>query len=158
MASRRKGALKSFRIADRRRNVFDGTGAMIYGARWNSPGRRVIYSAETYAGALLEIMVHTASEGVPEGQVFIEIEVPAGITIEEIGPADVPHWDSPNFRAARAFGDRWYDERRSAVLIVPSVVARAECNILINQEHAEFARIHATSPQPVKWDQRLWRH
>ena len=42
----------------------DGSGAMLHGARWNSPGRRVIYASENYAGALLEILAH-ASGGVP---------------------------------------------------------------------------------------------
>jgi len=64
MASRRRGPLRVFRIADARHLIFDGTGAMIHGSRWNSPGRRIIYAAETYSGALLEIVVH-ASGGVP---------------------------------------------------------------------------------------------
>jgi RES domain-containing protein len=139
-----------------RRTLFDGTGAMIYGARWNSLGRRVIYAAETYSGAMLEVLAHT-SEGLPKGQGFIEIEIPAGIGIERI-TQDLPGWASPHFRASRSFGDRWYDQRRSAVLIVPSVVARMERNVLINQEHPEFELIRATRPQPVKWDERLWRN
>ena len=156
MASRYSGPLRAFRIADGRHPIFDGTGAMLHGARWNSPGRRVIYAAETYAGALLEILVH-ASGSVPRGQGFIEIEIPAGIGIEEVVPDDVPRWDAPSFAVARAFGDRWYDERRTAVLIVPSVVTRVERNILIHQEHPDFARIRAGEPQPVRWDTRLWK-
>ena len=54
MASRRKGPLRAYRIADVRQPIFDGNGAALYGGRWNSPGRRVIYAAETYAGAMLE--------------------------------------------------------------------------------------------------------
>ena len=54
-------------------------------------------------------------------------------------PDDVPHWDSPSF------GDRWYDERRTPVLVVPSVVTRVEWNVLINQEHPRF-RAHPGEP------------
>ena len=129
---------------------------MRHGARWNSPGRRVIYAAETYAGALLEILVH-ASGGVPRGQAYIEIEIPADLGVEEITPQDVPHWDAPSFRAARAFGDRWYDERRTPVLLVPSVVTLVERNVLINQEHPQFSRIRESEAQPVRWDVRLWK-
>src|SRR6266545_8016268 len=121
MASRRSGPLRAFRIADMRHPIFDGTGAMLHGARWNSPGRRVIYAAETYAGALLEILVH-ASGSIPKGQGYVEIEIPAGLPIEEIAADDVPHWDSKSFESARAFGNRWYDERRTPALLVPSVV------------------------------------
>jgi RES domain-containing protein len=155
MASRRSDLLRAYRIADMRFPLFDGSGAMRFGARWNSPGRQVIYAAETFAGALLEILVHT-SGGVPRGQGYIEIEIPAGVSVEEIIPDDVPGWNSPSFEAARRFGDRWYDERRSAVLLAPSVVAPIEHNVLINREHPDFARIHASEPLPVRWDTRLW--
>ena len=129
---------------------------MLHGARWNSPGRRVIYAAETYAGALLEILVH-ASGGIPRSQGYVEIAIPASIPIDEITTDDVPHWDSPSFEAARAFGDQWYDTLRTPVLMVPSLVTRVERNILINQEHPDFARIRASHPTPVRWDVRLWR-
>ena len=128
---------------------------MRYGARWNSPGRKVIYAAETYAGALLEILAHT-SGSLPPSQRYIEIRVPAELMTEEIAPEDVPGWDSPSFEAARKFGDLWYDERRTVALLVPSIVTRVERNILINQDHAGFARIQASEPRPVYWDARLW--
>ena len=156
MAFRRSGPLRAFRIADMRHAIFDGTGAMLYGARWNSPGRRVIYAAETYAGALLEILVH-ASGSVPRSQGYVEIEIPSGLSIEEITQDDVPRWDSQSFEATRAFGDRWYDERRTPVLIVPSVVTLVERNVLINQEHPEFPLVQVSQAVPVRWDARLWK-
>ena len=128
---------------------------MLHGARWNSPGRRVIYATETYAGALLEILVH-ASGSVPQSQGYVEIQIPAGLSLEEITLDDVPQWDSPSLETARAFGDRWYDERRTPVLMVPSLVTRVERNVLINQEHPDFARIRASRALPVRWDLRLW--
>ena len=155
MASRRSGPLRAFRIADMRHTIFDGSGAMLHGARWNSPGRRIVYAAETYAGALLEILVH-ASGSVPPSQGYVEIEIPAGLSIEEITPDDVPRWDSPSFGRARIFGDRWFDERRTLVLIVPSLVTLVERNVLINQAHPDFARIRASEALPVRWDARLW--
>src|SRR5580658_5848667 len=130
MGSPRSSPLRAFRIADMRHAIFDGTGAMLHGARWNSHGRRIVYAAETYAGALLEILVH-ASGSVPKGQGYIEIEIPAELSVEEVAPEDVPRWDSPSFETARKFGDRWYDERRTPVVIVPSVVTVVERNVLI---------------------------
>jgi RES domain-containing protein len=155
MAFPRSGPLRAFRIADTRHPIFDGIGAMLRGARWNSPGRRIIYAAETFAGALLEVLVH-ASGSIPRSHGYIEIEIPPEVSVEEVSPAAVPHWDAPSFGHSRRFGDRWYDERRTAVLIVPSVVTRIERNVLINQEHAEFSRIRASAPSPVRWDARLW--
>jgi RES domain-containing protein len=155
MASRRSDPLRAYRIGDMRYPLFDGSGAMRFGARWNSPGRHVIYAAETFAGALLEILVHT-SGSVPRNQGYIEIQIPADVSFEKITPDDVPGWNAPSFEAARRIGDPWYDEGRSAVLLVPSVVAPIERNLLINQDHPDFARIHASAPVPVRWDARLW--
>lgn len=156
MAFRRNGPLRAFRIADMRHVIFDGSGAMLHGARWNSPGRRVIYAAETYAGALLEVLVH-ASGDVPSSQGYVTIEIPAGVSIEEVTPEQVPWWNSPSYETARAIGDRWYDERRTPVLIVPSLVTLVGHNILLNEEHPDFAHIRASEPSPVRWDARLWR-
>jgi RES domain-containing protein len=104
----------------------------------------------------LEILVH-ASGSVPRSQGYVEIEIPAGLSIEEITQDDVPRWDSPSFEATQAFGDRWYDERRTPALIVPSVVTRVERNVLINQEHPEFPMVRASQAVPVRWDSRLWK-
>ncbi len=87
----------------------------------------------------------------------MEIEIPAGMSIEEITQYEVPRWDSPSFEAARAFGDRWYDERRTAVLMVPSVATLVERNVLINQDHPAFSLVRASEPLPVRWDARLWK-
>lgn len=156
MVSLRNGQLRAYRIADRRRKIFDGQGASLIGGRWNSPGRRVIYAAETYAGAMLEVLVHSNIGKLPKTHSWIEILVRKGIRIEEAHPADIPGWDAPDQLASRRYGDRWYDEGRTAVLLVPSIVARPERNIAINQEHPDFRRIRATAPKPVVWDARLF--
>jgi RES domain-containing protein len=57
---------------------------------------------------------------------------------------------------ARAFGDAWIRELRTAVLVVPSVVARREGNVLINPRHPDFSGIVASVPEPVVWDARLF--
>ena len=81
--------------------------------------------------------------------------MPEDVRIEEVSPQEVPGWDSPDQRASRAYGDAWYDQRRTAVLIVPSMVTLIERNVVIHQEHPDFARISAGGPQPVRWDARL---
>ena len=156
MASRRSGPLRAFRIADMRHTIFDGTGAMLHGARWNSPGRRIIYAAETYAGALLEILVH-ASGSVPAEPGYVEIEIPRRLVHRRDHTGRCGRVGFTVVRKRRElFGDRWYDERRTPVLLVPSVVTLVERNVLINQEHPDFAGIRASKPSPVRWDARLW--
>src|SRR6266403_210991 len=114
MASRYKGPLQAFRIARDKFPLFDGTGAAIGGARWNVKGQRVIYASESYATALLEILVHGNLGRVPQGFAYIEIFIPTKIEIEEITAKDLPQWDSSDCIASQSFGSRWYSEMRSA--------------------------------------------
>lgn len=151
------GPLRAYRIADRRRKIFDGHGAWLLGGRWNSPGRRVIYAAETYAGAMLEVLVHANIGKLPRTHSWIEILIRKGIRVEVVQPADIPGWDAPDQRASRRYGDRWFDEGRTVVLVVPSIVVRPARNLAINQDHPDFRRIRATAPKPVIWDARLFR-
>jgi RES domain-containing protein len=151
MGSRRSehfkaGPWRAYRIADRRHRIFDGEGAAVLGGRWNSPGRRVIYAAETYAGAMLEVLANANIGRMPKHQVWIEILIAEDVGVE-----------LANLPASRAFGDKWYDEKRSTVLIVPSAVVRAERNVVINQDHPGFRKLRATAPKPVVWDERLFR-
>jgi RES domain-containing protein len=148
--------LLAYRIADGRRPLFDGIGASLYGARWSSPGRPVIYAATTFAGAMLEVLVHAGIGRVPRHTQWIEISIPAGVSRECPEPHAFPGWDDQGCVVSRAFGGAWLSERRSAVLLVPSVVTRRECNVLINPAHPDYQQIVATDPVPVEWDRRLF--
>ena len=127
------------------------------GGRWNSPGRPVIYGALSYACAMLEILVHANIGRIPATHVYIVAEIPDSIAIERHNAQSLPAgWDGDDFSIARRFGDQWLQEARSAVLVVPSVVARLECNALINPLHADASRLQVAPSQKVIWDQRLF--
>jgi RES domain-containing protein len=57
---------------------------------------------------------------------------------------------------AKVFGEAWQQSHRSLLLIVPSVVARMERNVLINDSHADVRRITSSLHQPIWWDRRLF--
>ena len=156
MASRRKGPLRAWRIADIRYPIYNGTGALLYGARWSSPGHAAIYASASYACVMLERLAHAGTGSIPKNQRWIAIDIPT-IDIEEITASDVPGWDLPDFSASRAYGDKWLLEKRTAVLVVPSVVARGDCNVLIHPAHADFRKITYTRAEPVIWDRRLFQ-
>lgn len=159
MVSRSKGRpLRAFRVADGRYPLFDGGGAAQYGARWNSPGHRVIYAALTYAGALLERLAQAGTGKLPTTQRWIAIDIPASVEIEEVESSDIPGWNAQDSSGSRAYGDRWLAERRSVALVVPSVVGWPhERNLVLNQDHPDFSALIATAPEPVRWDRRLLR-
>ncbi len=135
--------------------IFDATGSTRFPGRWNSPACPMIYTSEHYSTAMLEKLVH-GSGHLPPGQHYVTITIPNGIRYEMFSEARVPRWYAPSAAASRAFGDAWQRSRRSLILIVPSVVARIESNILINPEHPEFAKITTSLHRPVWWDERLF--
>lgn len=148
---------RAWRIADGRFDPFSSTGAALVGGRWNSPGLGVVYASLSYAGAMLEILAHAGIGRVPRSQVAIEITIGAEVSVEHPGDLDLPAgWTGTDLSRSRAFGDAWLQSRRSAVLVVPSVVARREGNVLINPLHPDFSLITAGRPEPVVWDARLF--
>lgn len=150
-------SLTAYRIGDPDGDfpIFDATGSRLYPGRWNTRSSPMIYASETYSTAMLEKLVH-GSGILPPNQHFIRITIDAGATYEVFSEAHHPDWASEDCAVARAYGEAWLTEARSAVLIVPSVVARMERNILINPAHPDAARIRHDLHQPVWWDARLF--
>lgn len=130
-------------------------GARRTSGRWHEAGDAVIYAAEHYSTALLEKLAHW--NGIlPPNQHFIEITIPADTSYEVVTADILPDWFTMSGTAARRFGHQWYEENRSAILLVPSVVARMERNVIINSRHADFNRLTAGLETPVWWDRRLF--
>lgn len=135
--------------------IYDSTGSTLYPGRWNDVDTPVIYAGEHYSTAMLEKLVH-ADGLMPPDQHFIRITLPRGLSYEMVNGDRLPVWAAPDCEVAREYGIRWAAEQRSAVLFVPSFVARVEHNILINPRHPEFGQIETELPQPVWWDRRLF--
>jgi RES domain-containing protein len=130
---------------------------MLRGGRWNSIGQRVIYAAESYAGAMLEILVHANLSVPPKNHRVVRITIPDQLDIETVNPHALSGWNSEDLTATRAFGDRWLHELRTPVLRVPSVITEGrECNFLFNPAHSQFALIEAAPSEEVHWDIRLF--
>jgi RES domain-containing protein len=142
----------AYRIGSQAFPLLDGSGAAASDdARWNSRGRYVIYAAEHYATALLEKAAQLNGVRIPRSLVYIRIQIPPGWTIEDVGAADLPGWDAADRTVSQRFGDRWYDERRSLILLVPSLAAPGiERNVLVNRRHPEFPRLTASGVEPIR--------
>lgn len=149
--------MQIFRIGDSRHALWDGTGAAMVGGRWNSPGRPAIYGSLSYACSMLEILVHANIGRIPTTHCYVVAEVQARVPIERHDSAALPlGWDSDDHSIARRFGDQWLAELRSAVLVVPSVVARLEWNGIVNPLHPAAAQLVVSQSHKVIWDKRLF--
>ena len=69
---------------------------------------------------------------------------------------NIQGWDGKREDICKNVGEAWYDAARTALLLVPSIPARLERNILINPLHPDAASITTELPEPVWWDDRLY--
>ena len=136
-----------------------GKGAEITGGRWNPKGLPAVYASQSRALACLETVVHLNAGGLPLNRYLVAIEVPDAVwsAAETLAPADLPvGWDAePPGRASLAWGADWLRARRSALLLLPSVIIPEERNALINPRHPDAAKLVATKVRRWLYDPRL---
>ena len=158
MPGKLREAMRAYRIGDPAGQypVWSTEGARRVSGRWHEAGAEVIYTSENYSTAMLEKLVHW--NGVlPPNQHFIEIDIPQGTSYEVVTTDLAPGWDEASGAAARRYGRAWYADGRSALLIVPSAVARMERNVVINARHPDFERLTVDPETAVWWDRRLFQ-
>jgi RES domain-containing protein len=136
-----------------------GDGGMRASGRWHTRGRRVVYSSESPAAALLEILVHFEIDvrDLPTRYRLLKLRVPDALVVEDLLAPDLPTDWLEHTDDTRAIGDRWLKEGRSALLRVPSAVVPETFNVLLNPGHAHAARVevvqvteHAIDPRLLK--------
>lgn len=135
--------------------IYDATGSKLAPGRWNTPKSPMLYAAEHYSTAMLEKLVH-GNGRLPPNQHFIKITIPNGVSYEILNTASLSGWDDPAGTVSKPYGEAWHRDQRSAILIVPSVVARLDRNILINLIHPDAAKITSSMAEPIWWDKRLF--
>jgi RES domain-containing protein len=151
-----QGALTAYRIVRAGYPAFDGTGAARWGGRWTGKGRAVIHAAESYALAVLENLVHFNASELPPHLVVCEIHIPETVSRQIVRRSAVPDFDvTTSYAACRALGDRWHEDAKTALLIVPSRLSPYECNILIHPRHADVSSMRVGDPLPARLDERL---
>ena len=137
----------------------DGEGAYRFGGRWSSVGTRLAYTAEHLSLAMIEYLIHIDPDDPPRDLVTVTAEVPDSVSRSSISPKQLPaNWrHSPSPPELAEIGDRFVRDHRAAILIVPSALAPAESNWLINPRHPEFSRIRLRSVEAFEYDPRFFK-
>lgn len=139
-------------------NDLTGTGARLYGGRWNQKGTGIIYTSETRALATVEFLVHVPLSMVPDNLQIASIEIPDD-SIHDIRVSDLPgNWK--NFPAPvelAEMGTRWVLSNNTLLLRVPSAVVEHEYNILINPSHPSINQVTIASVENFKLDERFFQ-
>ncbi len=140
------------------KNPLGGEGAYLFGGRWSSPGTRLAYTSEHLSLAMLEYFVHIDPDDSPKDLLVVAADIPANVSRTSISTNQLPtNWrQSPAPPALARWGDKFVHEGRAAILIVPSALAPAESNWLINPRHADCSRIRVHRPEAFRYDARFF--
>jgi RES domain-containing protein len=136
-----------------------GEGGLKYAARWHSAGHRIVYLAESPAGALIEVLVHLELEQdeLPRSYMLLRVGVPDDLVIEELSIPAGDGWKS-NHTLSRKLGDEWSLRRETALARVPSAILPNTSNYLLNPLHADAKRIRIMESSRAEFDPRLLKH
>ena len=134
-----------------------GYGSYKYGGRWNSKGSALLYTSDSKALCLAEIIVHFDLGICPEDYYLLEIWIPDD-QIEYLSTNDLPyHWHSfPYNLVTRKIGDSFISNGKYLCVRVPSAVVQGDFNYLINPDHAAFNKVKIVSSSPFPIDERLF--
>ncbi len=152
--------MKVFRISTTQNiNDLSGTGARIYGGRWNHKGTCVIYTSESISLATVEYLVHIPLSIAPTNLSLATLQIPDEMIPKEIIMADLPeNWrEYPAPSKLAESGSNWARANESLLLRVPSVVVQYEFNILINPLHQDMKHVTILQVESYKADKRLFR-
>ncbi len=135
-----------------------GEGGLRYSARWHTAGRRIVYLAESPAGAMMEALVHLELDQneLPRSYTLLQIKVPANLPIRTLSvpPSDTWHSD---LALTRRLGDQWLLANESALTRVPSAILPGTFNVLLNPTHPDAPRLEIETIVRPKFDPRLLR-
>jgi RES domain-containing protein len=136
----------------------DGEGAHRFGGRWSSPGIRLAYTAEHLSLAMIEYFVHIDADDAPRDLVVVTANVPDRVSRIALPEKRLPaNWRrSPAPQGLAAIGDGFVGEGSAAILIVPSVLAPAESNWLVNPRHPDFSKIIVHPHERFRFDRRFF--
>jgi RES domain-containing protein len=138
-------------------NALSGEGGLYHSARWHTAGHRIVYLAESPAGALIEALVQAElnERSWPGNYDLMQIAVPDGLQVETLKVSAGEDWKQSSGRS-RGLGDEWLRSRRMALARVPSAIVPSTWNFLLNPEHPAAAEVRIVETTRATYDPRLF--
>lgn len=135
----------------------EGLGGKKFSSRWSSLGRRVVYLAESPAGALLEVLVHfdLDSEDIPKFYTLLRVSAPDETAMRSLDPPTGGEWRNDE-QMTRRIGDAWLSSLETPVARVPSAIMPHTWNYLLNPEHADAKQVQIAEVIKERFDNRLF--
>jgi len=135
-----------------------GWGGKKFSSRWSSLGRRVVYFAESPAGAMLETLVHFKDKDgdIPRTYTLLKIESAANLVVRELELLSRIRWtEYQGF--TQQIGDAWLLSAETPLARVPSAIMPRTWNYLLNPEHPDAKQVQVAEVIRERFDNRLFR-
>ena len=152
--------MKVYRLSrEKHADILLGKGAAMKGARWNSIGTELIYTASNRSLAMAEVAVHFTLATLPADYIMMTIYIPDDISTQKLNQSDLPiNWNSfPHPTSTQAIGDKFISDNKYCVLQIPSVVTQGDYNLLINPNHPDFSKIKIITTEKFPFDKRIFK-
>lgn len=148
-----------YRLVTRRyaSEAWTGSGANLYGGRWNHKGHPAVYVASSISLAALEMLVHVHSDRILHQYDLFSIEVPDK-DVEYLDKQWLPpDWqENPAPLSTMDLGTAWLEANSAVALVLPSCVIPLENNAILNPLHSGFSKLLKTvKTHPFSFDPRL---
>lgn len=140
-----------------RQEPLSGQGAALYGGRWNPKGLSLLYTTESPALSLVEVLVHINPKYIP-AYYLVTIEVPDSIRAyraDEL-PDEWRATGSVQPLPSQTFLLDWLRTPDTLLVEVPSAIVPIMANYLINPRHPLFADCRVVRSELFDIDERLY--
>ena len=147
-----------FRLAiEQYKDDLSGTGAKLFGGRWNFVGIPVLYTTENIALSALEILVRTDKNLIPPDYTLLKIDLPESMAVNSISKSKLKKGWQDDLEYTQFIGSEFIKNNGAPALKVPSAIIEEEHNFIINPNHSEFRKIKIRSFSKFRFDKRFFK-
>lgn len=128
-----------------------GTGAKLFGGRWNSKGVPVVYLSFTTSLALLELLIHSINYQDLVNNKLVAVEFPDD-NISHLEEKKLKRGWQNDIEYTKGIGDDFVYTSSSLLLKVPSVIIPFEYNVILNPKHIFSSKLKIRNVLNFKFD------
>lgn len=151
-----------YRIVKLKKRTKDlsGTGAFNEGGRWNNEGVFALYTSESEALAMLEILVNVELPELPPNMFVMTIQIDDAAPIFKMPDKTLPsNWRLPGNIFIKNLGDKILDEKKFIGIKARSAVMENSYNYILNPLYPDYYNLVKVSKvQKLAIDKRLKRY
>lgn len=130
----------------------DGGGGLVEGGRWHHAKNPIVYTANSSALAILEVLVRQPRTRLPPPFQLLEIEADDSLEVAD-WPTDQ---DIRDKELTASWGTAFLRSMAAPLARVPSVIAPEGWNYLLNPLHPDAAQVRVVRAGRWPWDARLF--